>query len=87
MISAKSNPVAWALMVQGIEDAREHIASLVEQMSHDGTIEEEDFAVQLGHAYAHLNRAWNTRNLSGEEISDEEWDIFSRFPQDISPIG
>lgn len=87
MVNAKDNPVAWALLVQGIEDAREHIASLVDQMNRAGTIEEEDFAVQLGHAYAHINRVWNARNHAGEEMTDEEWEIFSRFPHDIKPVG
>lgn len=87
MINFKNNPVAWALLVQGIADAQEHLASLIGQMSRDGTIEDEDFAVQVAHAYAHINRAWNARNHTGEEMTDEQWDAFSKFPQDIEPIG
>ncbi|HEU0007888.1 MAG TPA: hypothetical protein VFS12_18015 [Terriglobia bacterium] len=45
MINAKDNPVAWSLLIQGISDAQEHLASLVAQMSADGRIDDEDFAV------------------------------------------
>jgi hypothetical protein len=86
MINSKDNPVAWALLVQEIADAQEHLQSLAEQMSRDGQIEDQDFAVQVGHAYAHLNRAWNARNHAGEDMS-EEWDVFSCFPTDIKPVG
>jgi hypothetical protein len=87
MINSKDNPVAWALLVQEIADAEEHLHSLVEQMSRAGQIEDQDFAVQIGHAYAHINRAWNGRNHAGEDMSEEQWDVFSSFPQGIKPVG
>ena len=87
MINSKDNPVAWALLVQGMEDAHEHIASLVKQMNRAGTIEDEDFAVQIAHAYAHINRAWNARNYASGEMTDEQWTTFSQFPHDIEPVG
>lgn len=87
MINSKDNPVAWALLVQGIADTQGHLASLAEQMSRDGVIEDEDFVVQVGHVYAHLNRAWNARNHTGEEMTDEQWDAFGKFPRDIEPVG
>lgn len=52
MINSKNNPVAWALLVQGTADAQEHLASLAEQMSRDGMIEDEELAVQAAHVYA-----------------------------------
>lgn len=87
MINSKDNPVAWALLVQGIADTQGHLASLAEQMSRDEVIEDEDFVVQVGHVYAHLNRAWNARNHTGEEMTDEQWDAFGKFPRDIEPVG
>jgi len=87
MINAKDNPVAWALIVQEVADAQEHLASLVEQLSRDGKIEEEDFLVQLGHGYAHINRAWNARNHAAERMTNVDWEAFTQFPRDIEPIG
>jgi hypothetical protein len=56
-------------------------------MASDGRIDDEAFAAQIGHAYAHLNRIWHRRNDPGDEISDENWEQFSRFPTDIDPVG
>ena len=71
----------------GISDAQEHLASVVAQMSADGRIDDEDFAVQIGHAYAHTNRVWNARNHEPAEIAEELWDAFSWFPTDIESVG
>jgi hypothetical protein len=87
VINQTDNPVAWALLVQEMDDVREHLASLARQMASEGRIDDEDFAVQIGHAYAHLNRIWHRRNNSADEISDETWERLSRFPADIDPVG
>jgi hypothetical protein len=87
VINQFDNPVAWALLVQEIDDVREHLASLARQMASEGRVDDEDFAVQIGHAYAHLNRIWHRRNNLTDEISDETWERFSRFPTDIDPVG
>jgi hypothetical protein len=87
MINQSENPVPWALLIQEIDDVREHLASLANQMASDGCIDDEDFAAQVGHAYAHLNRIWNRRNHPADEISEEHWAMFSRFPTDIDPVG
>jgi hypothetical protein len=87
MINQSDNPVAWALLTQEIDDLREHLASLANQMAATGRIDEEDFAVQIGHAFAHLNRTWHRRNDPADQISDENWAAFSRFPTDIDPVG
>lgn len=87
MINAKDNPVAWALLVQGIADAKEHLDELAKQMIADEQIDDEDFAVQIGHAYAHINRAWNGRNEQSEHVTDQQWEAFSKFPTDLEPLG
>jgi hypothetical protein len=86
VIDSKSNPEAWSILVQGLDDLREHLASVVTQMTVDGRIDEEDFAVQIGHAYAHLNRAWNTRNCETWDV-DRQWDEMTRFPDGLEPVG
>ena len=86
MINEQDNPVAWALLVQDLDEAREHLAALIDQMHKDVRIDEEDYAVQLGHVFAHLNRDWNARNLAGE-IPVDEYGRFSRFPEDLEPVG
>ena len=86
MINQNNDSVEWALLLYELDDAREHLESLIDQMNGDGEIEEEDYAVQLGHVYAHLNRAWHARGLEGE-IPGDRWEEFSRFPADLKPVG
>lgn len=85
MINPKLHPVEWASLMYELEDAKEHLASLIDQMN-CLDINEEAYEVQLGHVFAHLNRSWNTRNRLGE-ISDDERARFSLYPVDLKPYG
>ncbi|MGB5536991.1 MAG: hypothetical protein WBN08_13930, partial [Thiogranum sp.] len=86
MISNAKEPVAWALLLTELDEAREHLEKLVNVMNHAGTIDDSEFAVYLGHVYAHLNRAWNSRNQNNE-ITEDQWPVFSQFPRDLDPVG
>ena len=87
MINAHEHPVAWAMLLTELDEAREHLDDLVNTMHRDGNIDEEsEFAVHLGHVFAHLNRAWHSRNQDAE-ISEQQWPLFSAFPTDLQPIG
>jgi hypothetical protein len=86
MINSKDNNVVWALLIMDMDEAREHLEDLTNQMSKDGEIDEAEFAAHLGHVYAHLNRIWNSRNKT-EEISSDEWSDYSQFPKDLQPVG
>lgn len=87
MINERNNPVAWAMLITELDEAREHLEALISKMSESGEMDEQsEFSVYLGHVYAHLNRAWHSRNHN-EEISEEQWPVFSQFPKDIKPVG
>jgi hypothetical protein len=86
MINAKDHYVAWAGLVTEIDEAREHLEALAEKLATQGECDEEDLAVNLGHIYAHLNRAWHSRNQN-TEISETQWEEFSQFPKDVKPVG
>ena len=86
MINSKDNQVEWASLMYELEDAREHLESLVNQMPEKGIIDEVDYSVDLGHVFAHLNRAWNTRHLK-QQIPKEQWAEYSGFPNDLEPVG
>ena len=85
MINATDNPVAWALLVDELGDAREHLESLVAEMIKTGDACEIDFQIRLGHIYSHLNRAWHARNDPRSEVSFADFETRSRFPTDITP--
>ena len=86
MITGKDNPVRWALLIEELSEAKDHIENLASQMASEDAIDLQDFEAQIAHVYAHLNRIWNSRDLTAE-IDDESWEAFSSFPTDIRPVG
>lgn len=86
MINQKDNYVAWAILVEDLDEARTHLQKLIETMTKRGNYDESEFGVELGHIYAHLNRVWNSRNQVSE-ITSEQWSVFSQFPKDLQPVG
>ena len=63
MINLKQNPVEWASLMYELDDLNEHLESLIDEMNDKGEISVEEYQVQIGHLYAHLNRAWNSSCL------------------------
>ncbi len=88
MLSQEEHPVAWAMLGYELADAHEHLGALLAQMQAAGGIGEEDFAIQLGHVFAHLNRAWHGRkDPKLDAIPYEEHAARSHYPTDLSPVG
>ncbi len=86
MINSSENPVSFALLLTELDEARAHLEELICKMNESGAVDDPELAVCLGHIYAHLNRAWHSRNLDGEK-SEEQWPVLSRFPKDLDPVG
>jgi hypothetical protein len=86
MINRNDNPVQWALFVDELNDAHEHLGNLISEMMTDTEYDESRLRVDLGHIVAHLNRAWARRNFT-RDLTDEEWDAFREYPQDLRPIA
>lgn len=84
MIDKKLQPVEWAAFMYELEDAREHLEKLIKDHDQSADDGEEEFRVDLGHVYAHLNRAWR-RSL--KDLADEEWEEASQFPGDLKIVG
>ena len=74
------------MFLYDLEDAHEHLGELIKQVSTDASYGEPELRVDLGHVYAHLNRAWN-RRLKSEDLTDEEWEASREFPDDLEPIA
>lgn len=86
MINEKNNPVEWVLLLDELEEAGEHLEELIKTMCADGTIDDSEYGVRLAHVFAHLNRAWHTRDLE-QELSADQWADHSKFPSDLEPAG
>ena len=88
MLTNAEHPVAWAMLMYELTDAHEHLGELIAQINAAGEIDEPDFAVFLGHVFAHLNRAWHGRNDPNlDQLSDEKFIEHNQFPTDLKPIG
>ena len=85
MINKKSNPVEWSAFMYELEDAKEHLSKLLSDVGNDPEYEEVNLRIDLGHVFAHLNRAWNRRDVT-RELSNEEWERASHFPDDLDPV-
>ena len=78
--------MAWAQLMNELEDAHEHLGSLISEMTCDGAIDVESYTIHIAHVYAHLNRAWNTRNITGE-VTEEQWEEGRSYPTDLEPLA
>ena len=83
MIDRENDVVEWALLGTGLHEAREHLDSLIRDMS-SPDFDEASFGCQLSHIYAHLNQAWNGRDKRGG-WTDSEYETFSQYPRDLKP--
>lgn len=85
MISKESAPVEWAALMYELEDAQEHLASMIAKMNSDADYGEGSRRIDLGHVFSHLNRAWHRREKI-EGLDEREWLEASKFPTDLDPI-
>ena len=89
MVSRDGNYVAWAALMQELDDAHEHLGELIRRMTNGEDFSGTDLQIGLGHVYSHLNRAWHMRNATADQVtnlSDEQWTTWSRLPRDLEPI-
>ena len=72
-----------------LTDATEHLQTLIADIQKDSEYGNEELTIDLGHIYAHLNRAWNTRERDDDQPIDydSEWDTISKYPSDLKPIA
>lgn len=85
MISKDNAPAAWATLMYELEDAQEHLTTLISEMSSQVDYDEGNLRIDLGHLFAHLNRAWHLRDLT-EDLDQEQWQRAGQFPKDLDPI-
>ena len=86
MLDRSKHPVGWALFVDELNDAHEHLGNLIKEMLNDPEYEDSNLRVDLGHVLAHLYRAWNCRDCT-EGPSDVEWEAGRAAPRDLEPIA
>jgi hypothetical protein len=86
MINRIDNPVGWAMLLSDLEDAHEHLGNLIKEITANPEYGEPELRIDLGHVYAHLNRAWRRREIA-EDFTDSEWVAAGEFPNDLEPVA
>lgn len=86
MINQKDHPLAWCMLMDDLEDAHEHLGNLIKDITAGPDYGEPELRIDLGHVYAHLNRAWRRRTMT-EDFDDGEWETAGAFPEDLDPIA
>ena len=66
-----------------LSEAAEQLRCTIEELKNDAEFDEEALRVEMGHAYHHLNSAWNGRNCTDEEHQKaQHFDEWRKFPKD-----
>lgn len=86
MVDKNLDPVSFSILLDNLSDAKEHIGDLIKSVQNTEDYSEVELAIELGHVYAHMNRAWNNRDLTDDSL-EFDWDKASDFPKDIRPVG
>ena len=74
----------WVLF--NLREAEEQLRRMIAQIESTPDFGFGEFSVAMGHAYHHLNTAWNSQNAlpaSVEQCSQQEFYRWRQFPTDI----
>ena len=72
------------LISQNLEEAKEQIEEILNDLASNPEYSEQEFKVCLEHAYHHLNFAWNIRNVDesrAEACSENDFKEWSKYPK------
>jgi hypothetical protein len=81
MINRDDNPVRWALWVDELKEAHEHLGMLIDELTAGRSYDESRLRVDMGHVMAHLNRSWARRN-SAADLTDKGFESFREVRRD-----
>ena len=76
------------VVLSNVSEAREELEQIEALIRAGGELSEGELSVMFGHAYHHLNFAWNARRVADEEyrnLKGEDFNAWGRFPTDIEP--
>jgi hypothetical protein len=76
------------VILWNVSEAREELEQIEARLRGGGELTEGELSVMFGHAYHHLNFAWNARRVADEEyrdLKDEDFNAWGKFPTDIEP--
>ena len=66
-----------------LREAAEQLKETIQELESSADYGKEEFQVDMGHLYGHLNTAWNGRDQTDAqhvECTQEDFERFRRFP-------
>jgi hypothetical protein len=76
----------WRIISYNLAEARKQIEQIEARTKNGKKPSEGELQVMLGHAYHHLNFAWNIRHEKTESyrhLTDEDFNRWSKFPKEM----
>jgi len=67
-----------------LREAAEQLNKTIQSLASNQDYSSEEFQVEMGHLYHHLNTAWNGRDQTDEQFqncTDEDFTRFRKFPK------
>ncbi len=68
-----------------LREAAEQLKETIQSLESAGDYGIEEYQVEMGHLYQHLNTAWNGRDQTDAQFAkctDQDFDQFRRFPKE-----
>jgi hypothetical protein len=76
------------VILSNVTEAREELEKMEALLRSDEELTEGELFVMFGHAFHHLNFAWNARRVADEDyrgLTNKDFNEWGRFPTDIEP--
>jgi hypothetical protein len=73
-----------------LREAEQALSGTIKEIESDAAYGHFELSIEMAHLYHHLNTAWNARESSEERArvcSQEDYEQWSRFPLDLTPLG
>ncbi len=82
-----SDGLTWSIVRSNLREAAGQLEDTLARIDRDDPPSEAELAIQLSHAYHHLNVAWNARRASPTEyrhLSEDQFARWGRYPRTMS---
>lgn len=68
-----------------LEEAADQLQETLNRLSSEPDYSYGDFVAEMSHAYHHINTAWNSRDVSPQDVanqSDADYDAWQKMPSE-----
>jgi len=84
------SPSNFGVSRRCLDEALEELSKTIQEIKENSGYEYGEFLVAMQHLYHHLNTAWNSRDASPDQVTnetEEDFQRWSQFPDDLPMMG